>query len=86
MIENKWVNGGIAVAMAGALTGLAVWMSSDGPVEQAPLVDQPAQVGDDPAAPPDRPYVPRPPTKDGVADTTEAAPPDMGSLPLPTKD
>lgn len=54
MIENKWVNGGIAVAFAGALTGLALWMSSDQPTEQSPRRDQSGQVENETeAAPPD---------------------------------
>ncbi len=85
MVENKWVNSGIAVAIACVLTGLAVWMSSRQPVEQLPTTDRPAQVdGDAPAAPADR-LGPRPP--DGVVENeTKAPPPDMGGLKPPTKD
>jgi hypothetical protein len=67
VIENKWVNGGIAVAVAGALTGLAVWMSSKPPVEQSPRSGQPGPVNDQveketQAAPPDMGGL-KPPTK-----------------------
>ncbi len=76
MAENKWVNGGIAVAVAGALTGLAVWMSSGPPPEQAPRGDGPVQA--DEIAPADRAGSPSPPKG---RDETEAAPADMGSFP-----
>lgn len=85
MIENKWVNGGIAVAFACVLAGLAVWVSSGQPAEQPPRSVQPAQVDDDdPDAPPDMGGL-KPPTNGQVQNETEAAPPDMGSLGPPTK-
>lgn len=86
MIENKWMNGGIAVVVAGALTGLAVWMSSEPPVEQSPKSDQPGLVDDGvPAAPADRAGRGEQSTVDRVENETQAAPPDMGGLKPPTK-
>ena len=58
-------------------------MSSRPAVEQAPKGEEPVQVNDVPAAPPDRLG---PTTKDRVENETEAAPPDMGGLKPPTKD
>jgi hypothetical protein len=81
VVESKWVNGGVAVAVAGALTGLAVWMSSGPSPEQAPRGTESGRVESDVSvAPADRP-VQEPPTKGGVADATEGAPADMGSFP-----
>lgn len=84
MIESKWVNGGIAVAFACVLTGLAVWMSSRPDVEQSPKGDEPVRVNDVPAAPADR--LGSTPTKDRMENEPEVAPPDMGGLKPPTKD
>lgn len=84
MVENKWVNGGIAVAVAGVLTGVAVWMSSGPSPEQAPRGEEPGRSRSDvgtEAAPPDAGNLPRP---SGGGSETEAAPADMGGLPMPS--